>query len=139
MANRSFTLPPPISDKLLGSNGLPVQSWISWLGGLFQFPTTRNPWIPLTTGIMGSPTILGKWSRNGTQFQFWVNLTSCTSTSGEITNLPFPVEYGVASIFNSSTGVLIGELLIKNGTLVNLPNWSAQPIVIFGDAMLDVL
>lgn len=90
-------------------------------------------WIPVITGLTGSPVVSTHYQRFGSLMSFTVVISGNSDTvSSAITNLPIAsIGYGIVSVFNKTDNVFIGHSYIdKNSSDCYLPDWSLSGKII---------
>lgn len=134
--------PPPIYEILSEQNGKARLPWILFFNQIFAGDSGTD-WTPVFVNltIIGTPSITGKYYRNGRFIDFWVKIvpaTSTTSVAGTtyIDPLPFKVTTDtVCHAIAGTTGVDFGVVKSSNNRIY-VPSWAALavPLTITGRA-----
>lgn len=125
--------PPPISDNLMETNGLPRIPWILFFNDLFEGDSGAD-WTPTFTslGATGTPTITGRYYRINQRTCFFVVTivpgTDTTSTAGttHINNFPLSFVQNGVCLAGTGTGAIqaIGGINAGDNGIYT-PAWSA--------------
>lgn len=132
--------PPPIYESLSEQNGKPRLPWILFFNQMFAGDSGTD-WTPafVNLTIVGTPSITGKYYRNGRFIDFWVKVvpaTSTTSVAGTtyISTPPFTITTdAVCHALAGTTGIDAGICRAADNRIY-VPSWAAlaTPLTITG-------
>lgn len=122
--------PPPIYESLAEGNGKPRLPWILFFNEIFS-GDTGTAFTPAFTGLttVGTPSIIGRYYRNGQFIDWWVKIVASTSTSATagttfIASLPFTMTTDAPCfVVTGTTGAAVGVCQASSNRIY-VPSWT---------------
>ncbi len=122
--------PPPIYESLAEQNGKPRLPWILFFNELF-LGDTGTSFTPVFNGltIVGTPSITGKYYRDGRFIDWWVKIVAATSTSSTagttyIETLPFVMTTDAPCFAVTGTTGFAAGVCQASSNRIYVPAWT---------------